>query len=185
MKWAFYASGFRESRGKHTGTKANARAVRDVYQSNDCCVIYVEWNDEPKKYARDVASQWEAGDTLIVTGYSWGAGNWVKKFLWELWKQNPDIVVSHLTLVDPVVRMRFPLLRWFAITDWGTISYPENAQKAVVFYQRVDEPNASKLAWEGGITASYSKLDYPHTKIDNAPEVTELVLRVARDYLMG
>ena len=89
MKWAIYASGFREERGKHTGTKTNAHQVEMLHQTGECRVRYVEWNDDPEGYARSIADQWTLGDTIILTGYSWGAGNWVKKFLWTLYGINP------------------------------------------------------------------------------------------------
>lgn len=183
MKWAFYASGYREKRGKHTGTKSNAYDVRDIYQTNECAVIYCEYNDDPIGRARDVASQWKPGDTITVEGYSWGCGLWTRKFLWELWKCQPLARVNHLTLVDPVVRTWLFFLRWFAVTDWGTIKFPANIDACQVFFQREDEPNASTLEFEGGITASYSQLEYEHTKIDNAEEVTAMTLKVAERWL--
>ena len=183
MKWAFYASGFREKRGKHTGTKSNAYAVRDIYQSNDCAVIYCEYDDDPKGRARDVASQWKMGDTITVEGYSWGCGYWIRKFLWELQKRQPMARVQHLTLVDPVVYTRLFCLRWFAVSDWGTIKLPHNVVTCQVFYQREDEPNASALTFANGLNAAYSELEYKHTQIDNASEVTDMTLKVANCYL--
>ena len=182
-KYAYFASGFREQRGEHTGTKANANDIRAKYQSRDCTVIYCEYDDAPKQYALDLASQWNDGDTLLVCGYSWGCGNWIRKFLWELYKVNPLIVVNYLTLVDPVVYTRLFSFRWMAITNWGTIKLPANIEKCFVFYQRVDEPNASKLKFEGNPMPAYSELDYPHTKIDNAPEVTDHLHSVAAHWL--
>ena len=91
--------------------------------------------------------------------------------------------VNHLTLVDPVVYTRLFSLRWFAITNFGRIRLPANIVAAQVFFQREDEPNASCLLFEGGITAAYSRLEYEHTKIDNAAEVTESTLAVAKRYL--
>jgi len=111
MKFAYFASGFREKRGNLTGTKKNSRLVRDKYQSSDCAVIYVEWNDDPEEYAKDLAAQWSEGDVVTVTGYSWGAGNWARKFLWALWKANPAIEVQSLFFVDPVVRSKWPWMR--------------------------------------------------------------------------
>lgn len=183
MKWSFYASGFREKRGAQTGTKANARKARDLYQSSDCAVIYCEYDDDPEEYAKDVAAQWQEGDTIIVEGYSWGCGNWVRKFSWSLFKAQPEARIQHLTLVDPVVHTKLFSLRWFAITDWGKIKFPPNIRNAFVFYQRIDEPNASKLVFGSPLSAAYSQLEYKHTKIDNAPEVTNMTLAVAEKYL--
>lgn len=182
MKWAFYASGYREKRGKHTGTKANAHAVREKFQQT-AVVRYVEWNDDPKGYALDLASRWKEGDTVTVEGYSWGCGHWIRKFLWALYKANPRIFIQHLTLIDPVVHTRWWSLRWFAITDWGKIRFPSNICRAFVFFQKQDEPNASRLVFEGGIKAVYSLLEYEHTLIDNAPEVTEMTFSVAERWL--
>lgn len=183
MKWSFYASGFREKRGKHTGTKSNAHKVRDEHQET-AIVRYVEWNDNPKGYALDLASRWTEGDTVTVEGYSWGCGNWIHKFLWTLFKANPAIRIHHLTLVDPVVHTRWWSLRWFAVTDWGKITLPDNiSDDVVVFYQRVDEPNASKLIFKGKVIAKHFELNFPHTKIDNAKAVTDMTLEVADRYL--
>jgi len=185
MKWALYASGFREDRGEHTGTKSNAHRVRDLYQSSDCCVIYVEWKNDPKGYAQSIASQWEAGDVLTVMGYSWGAGNWVKKFLWALYKANPSIKVSHVLLVDPVVRSPWPWMRWLAVSPWGTIKLPDNVKLICGVRQELNEPNCSKIEVGGisGIEEVFEVLPYEHTKIDNAKEVTDRVLEIARRYL--
>ena len=100
MKWAIYASGFREDRGEHTGTKANAHQVRDLHQTSETCVLYVEWDDDPEGYARSIADQWTMGDTILVTGYSsdpggffllWGDGklSWMKLDRFDqLWSES-------------------------------------------------------------------------------------------------
>ena len=182
MKYAFFASGFRESRGKHTGTKSNAYLVRDEYQSSECTVRYVEYDDDPKKYAQDLASQWEDGDTVTLTGYSWGAGNWCRKFLWSLYRINPDIKVQHLHLIDPVVYVKF--FWWLTITDMGWISIPRSVQNLSLQYQTENEPNASQIKVTNDTRVLLEQqLPYPHTKIDNADEVTEVVLNVAERFL--
>lgn len=178
MNWMYFASGFRESRGATSGTKEIFKEVRKMYQGSGCCVIYNEYNDKPKKWAEDLASQWEEGDKLIVYGYSWGAGRWVRKFLWRLYKLNPEIRVNHLILVDPVYYSKWPWMRWRAIGDWATIRLPGNVFKPTVFYQRIDEPNASKIKIDGDSQPQWLMLDYPHTEIDDSPEVAEFVLTV-------
>lgn len=185
MKWAIYASGFREDRGEQTGTKSNAHAVRDKYQSSECSVRYVEWKDDPEGYARSIADQWTLGDTLIVMGYSWGAGNWVKKFLWTLYEVNPLIKATHVLLVDPVVRSRWPWMRWLAVSKWGTIKLPPNSSIISGFRQEQNEPNCSKVSVGDTVDVSwrFHKLDYTHTEIDNAPEVTEKIRDIARRFL--
>lgn len=182
MNWAYYASGFREDRGEHTGTKENAHRVRDLYQAQ-AVVAYVEWDDNPEGHAQSLAAQWTSGDTLIVTGYSWGCGNWIKKFLWELHRLNPTIIVDHLLLVDPVVRSRWPWMRWLAVSPWGTINLPENVEEAFVFFQRVNEPNASVVQLGGRVVTPHKELFVPHTKIDNHLAVRTKVLQVAEKYL--
>lgn len=176
MNWIYFASGFRESRAKESGTKSTFEAVRSKHQSQDCCVIYNEYNDEPKKWASDLASQWQDGDKLIVYGYSWGAGRWVRKFLWELYRLNPGIKVNHLILVDPVYYSRFFVLRWMAVGDWAKIKLPRIVNKCTVFYQRIDEPNASRIEIAGGLKPQWSLLNYPHTQIDDSLEVRQFVL---------
>ena len=185
MKWAIYASGYREDRGEHTGTKTNAHQVRDLHQTSECCVIYVEYNEDPEGYARSIADQWTIGDTIIVTGYSWGAGNWVKKFLWTLYGVNPHIRVSHVLLVDPVVRSPWPWMRWLAVTPWGTIKLPPNFGIISGFRQKEDEPNCSKVSINGGpnIAQRFTLLTYEHTQIDNSSEVTAKILDIADSYL--
>lgn len=183
MKFSYFASGFREDRGSHTGTRLNFEEVRGLYQSGDCGVIYCEWHDDPKGHARELASQWVPGDVVTLCGYSWGCGNWVKKFLCELWKLRPIITVDHLIMVDPVVRSRWPWMRWLAVSDWGEISLPANVRKSHIFYQRENEPNASNVRIGSLIKRPDQRLFVTHTKIDNAPEVTAKVLSVAAEYL--
>ena len=183
MNWVYFASGFRESRGTTSGTKELFRAIRDEYQSEYCCIFYNEYNDEPKKWAQDLASQWQDGDNLVVYGYSWGAGRWVRKFLWELYRLNPKIKVNHLILIDPVYYSKWPWMRWRAIGDWAVIKLPDNILNSRVFYQRIDEPNASRVKIAGGLQPNWSMLDYPHTKIDDSPEVAEFVMIICEELL--
>jgi hypothetical protein len=185
MKWAIYASGFREERGKHTGTKTNAHQVEMLHQTGECRVRYVEWNDDPEGYARSIADQWTLGDTIILTGYSWGAGNWVKKFLWTLYGINPRARVAHVLLIDPVVRSPWPWMRWLAVSPWGTIQLPPNIGIISGFKQRINEPNCSKVRIDhkADVSERFIELPYTHTKIDNASEVTAKILDTADRHL--
>lgn len=183
MKWAYYASGFREKRGELSGTRETAMKVQRRFQSADCTVRYVEWDDNPKGYARDLATHWEEGDVLIVSGYSWGCGNWVKKFLTELFKLNPSIEVSYLVLADPVVRSCNPLFRWLAISPWGTIKLPGNINRKHSFFQRQNEPNASAITIGGKKVEHDTELKVKHTHMDNHPRVIGKLLGAAQVYL--
>lgn len=210
MKWAYYISGFKEHRGNTNGTRTIQEKVRGIYQSNDVCVRYNEWNDEPKKYARYLVSQWQEGDTLLLHGYSWGCGNWVVKFLKELYWINPEIYANSVTLVDPVLRSRLVSLRWLAITDWGKIVLPPNFDQLMVFYQRNNEPNASKIRIDGcqnsdinfkklksptkakifksrssarRIWLGLKRLDEIHATIDSADQVAQHAMNTARELL--
>jgi len=183
MKYAYYASGFREKRGNLTGTKKNSRLVRDAHP---CArVTYVEWNDDPKEYARDLAEKWKAGDTVIAQGYSWGAGNWLHKFLGELWKVNPLITVDHVLFVDPVVRSKWFWMRWLALTDKGTITFPDNITRWSGVRQDLCEPNASNLRI-GEVDVPRTEL-HPlhcdHYEIDNHTAVRNITLQIAKQYL--
>jgi hypothetical protein len=185
MKYAYYASGFREQRGSHTGIKTNQRLVLEKYQSSDCCVIYVEWDDDPKQYAKDLAGRWSRGDTLILTGYSWGCGNWIKKFLWALWKADPTIVADHVLLIDPVVRSAWPWMRWTAISSFGTINLPPNMDDMDGFRQEQNEPNASAIT-VGDVRFGrkhFPKLPYKHTQIDNCEPVAHVIMANAARFL--
>ena len=210
MKWAYYISGFKEHRGKINGTRSIQEEIRDKYQSSDICVFYNEWNDDPKKYARYLANQWQGGDTLLLHGYSWGCGNWVLKFLRELYRINPEIYADSVTLVDPVVRSRLMLFRWFGITDLGRIILPPNIHKLMVFYQRNNEPNASKIRIYGcknsdidfkklkepveakvyqsrssghRILVNIKRLDEIHATIDSADQVVKYAMDKASELL--
>jgi|19_taG_2_1085344.scaffolds.fasta_scaffold01105_10 hypothetical protein len=183
MKYAYYASGFREKRGNRTGTKLNARIVRDSHPL--ARVTYVEWNDDPKEYARDLADMWTHGDTVIAQGYSWGAGNWLHKFLWELFRLNPLIKLDHVFFIDPVVRSKWPWMRWLAVTDHGTIDLPDNIVKWHGVRQDLNEPNASNLRI-GAVEIPRTKLlplHCIHSEIDNHKNVRNITLEIANKYL--
>jgi len=183
MKYAYYASGFREKRGNLTGTKKNSRLIRENYPHAQ--INYVEWDDDPKEYARDLAEKWKQDDTVILMGYSWGCGNWLHKFLWELWRLSPHIFIDHVFFVDPVVRSKWFWMRWLAITDHGTIDLPNNIAQWQGVRQDLNEPNASNLRIGGKAVprTDLHPLHCKHSDIDNHPSVRNIVLQIAKQHL--
>lgn len=171
-------SGFTEGQYEQTGSADLHTQLFDRFHRwdghDDMVMVFPlkKWNHDWKGFA-DYLNR-NTFSKAFVCAYSWGAGFGLR----ELSKRFLGGITC--VLCDPVFRSKYPWMRWLALRrKHNVIKYPKNVTVKKVFYQDIDEPGNDLVHGFGKRT----RLNVPHTQIDNHPAYHGAAIKYAKEFV--
>ena len=176
-------SGFSQGRNRWHGTlKLNEELIEEIGNGIETRIWLQHWKSDWRSIAEHV---WLIGQNykeevqVCIYAYSWGAGYGAMQFAKYLDKSN--IKVRVMVLSDPVYRNPRLLLRWLAFVPGMKIKVPKNVEEVFSYYQRMNKPQGHELLAKGSTKIhSPIKLNYIHSKMDEAPSFHGMCLKQAK-----
>lgn len=168
--WCYVIEGFLQTAGSRT-------RLIDCWQQLHGALCDDEHSIQLRTWKADWAAEAELLDrlsvkdpTVVLIGYSWGAGWGAMQMAKHLDKRG--VRVTRALLIDPVYRHRYWLGNWRAFVPWIPIRVPANVDHVTWWRQKRNLPRAHPLV--GGVKIDAAQLvDCDHQHMDDAHIVVE------------
>lgn len=129
------------------------------------------WNCDWRAEAELIRRTSTNSPTVVLVGYSWGAGWGVTRLASQLAKRG--LGVSRAFLIDPVYRHPYWLGNWRAFLPWWPIRIPANVAHVTWWRQEMDWPAGHDLRADGDATLIDREVvvEAAHVHMDDQPAI--------------